>query len=449
MRLLTIVLLLSAGNILAAECPPPGLGAQETLAKFQEIDRSAQSDFDAGRFPEAARQYREAACLAPKSARAYFGLGSSEAAAGNYTAAHEAFATAAALLPQSPMPLAMLVRVSVAMHDVPTIKDALRTAADRLPRDAELHSGLARFLAENQMLDLALAESLRFEQTGSSNAESSVALAALENTVGAYEEAIRHASTVENSGQIDDRVKASAAGIAGLSFEGLGDRDQAVRELKLAIQLSPQQENSYLALADLYEKAEKFKDAAEVLQEGRLRIPNATSLLLPLGNNLVWAGQMESAIPVLSEVKRKSPDTLEVYIRLAEAYRKLGRPEQEVATLKDLARMKPDYPMLHLLRAQAMLTMDSPDHQRILEELAAAEKSTPADAGVFYVRGKVYAELKRYPEAVASFQRAIELQPLDPSPYYQLGLLYRKIGNMSQAREMMDRFEYLQPPARR
>ena len=126
-----------------------------------------------------------------------YGLGIAEAAAGNFAGARKALETAYEILPDNVMPLAMLVRVNVAMQDIDQVKAVLRRAAQRFPKNGELHSSLARFLAENQLLDLALAESLRFEQTGSSDTASAVALAVLENTVGAYEDAIRHAAAIE------------------------------------------------------------------------------------------------------------------------------------------------------------------------------------------------------------------------------------------------------------
>lgn len=441
--LITAVPLLAC-RALASDCPPPGMTAQQTLARFQEIDHAAQAAFDAGRFADAARQYRDAACIAPKSARAFFGLGSSEAAAGNYAPARDAFQTASVLLPQSPLPLGMLVRVTVAMHDLPATKEFLRAAAEKFPNDAELHSGLARLLAENQMLDLALAESLRAEQAGRIDPESEVALAALENTVGAYPDALRHALNIESS-RAEAQVRASAAGIAGLSYEARGERDEAIRHLKLAIEIAPRQENSYLALADLYEKTERFKEAAQVLQQGREHLATARALLLPLANNLVWAGQFDAGIKLLSEIVHDAPDTPEAYVRMAEAWRKLGQPERELAALRELARVKPDYPMLHLLVVQAMMTADSPDFRKVLDELALAQKSSPGDADVFYLRGKTYSELKQYPEAIMAFQRAIELRPLEPSAYYQLALLYRRTNNTALARENMERFECLQP----
>ena len=438
-----VLFLITACGIAGAECTPSQLNAEETLAKFQQIDRQAQSAFDGGRFAESAQLYRQAACLVPKSARALFGLGGAEAAASNFPAARTAFEKAAALLPENTMPLAMLVRVNVAMHDLAKVKETLRIAAARFPRDADLHSGLARFLAENQFLDLALAESLRAEQTGAIDNTAAVALAILENTVGAYHDAIDHAVAIEKQTGLDAQVKASAAGIAGLSYASLGQKDKAERYLKKAIDLAPAQDNSYLALAYFYEKEQRFNDAAAILKQGRERSSNPDNLLLPLGNNLVWGEQFQAGVNVLSELIAKQPNAAEAYIRLAEAYRKIGHPELETQALQKLARVKPDYPMIHVLTAQAMLTMDPVDYPKVFTELAAAEKIAPNDPDGFYLRGKAFAATKRFREAVIALKRAAELRPMDPNAYYQLGLAYQKMGEATLAHETLERLRYI------
>jgi len=439
-----VVALLWAGSaLIAAECAPSILGEKETLQKFQQLDRAAQTAFDRGQFAAAADQYREATCLVPKSARAFYGLGIAEAAAGRFPAARQALESAYAILPQNVMPLAMLVRVEVAMKDMDRVKQVLTLMAQRFPKDGELHSSLARFLAENQLLDLALAESLRVEQTGSSDQTAVVAFAVLENTVGAYEDAIRHARAVEEQGSLPEAVRAAAAGVAGLSYESVGQREEAVKHLQLAIQLTPTQENSYIALAFLYEKARRFKEAVEVLEQGRKQIPGSVNLLLPLGNNLVWSEQYEAGIGILKELIQRERNTPEAYLRLAEAYRNTGRPELETKTLQALASVKPDYPMIGMLIARAMLTQDPVDYPAVLRVLAHAEKSSPGDADVFYLRGKAYAALDRTQEAIAALRRSIELRPMDPAPYYQLGIVYRKAGQAELFRQTLARMEYV------
>ena len=432
-----------AGVALAAECTPENLDAAAKLEKFQQLDRTAQTYFDRGDFANAAARYREAVCVAPDSARAFYGLGIAEAASGRLAEGRKALETAFKILPANAMPLAMLVRVDAGMKNVERVKEDLRIAAERFPKDAELHSGLARFLAENQLLDLALAESLRFEQTGASDASSVVALAILENTVGAYEDAIRDGQSIVEKNSVPDALRASAAGVMGLSYESIGEREQAVSHLKRAIDLAPSQENSYLALADLFEQAHRFQDAVDVLLRSREHVPGSANSLLPLGNNLVWAEHYEEGIRILNEALEKTPASPEAYVRLAEAYRNTGRPELEVEALRKLARVKPDYPMLQVLTAKAMMSIEPTDYPAVLRTLAQAEKRAPNDMDVFYLRGKAYAALGNNREAVTAFQRAIEIRPMDPSPYYQLGLTYRKLGQTELARQTLARMQHV------
>ena len=442
MRNLAAILCLGL-RMSAQDCAPSRLTESEALTRFQELDRSAQAAMDSGQYAAAARQYREAACLMPKSARAFYGLGIAEAAAQNFGAARTALEMANSIVPDNAMPLAMLVRVNVALKDTEQVRSVLRIAAARFPKDAELHDGLARFLAENQLLDLALAESLRSEQAGARDPASAIALAALENTVGAYGDAIRVADAVEKQSGLDASVRASAAGVAGLSYEAAGRRDDAIRLLQEAVRLAPAQENSYLALAYIYQKAQRFRDAAQILAEGHKQLPKSDSFLLPLGNNLIWAQQYHAGIAVLKDLIAKAPRMEEAYIRLAEAYRNTDQTDLEVDVLRRLRRVQPEYPMIPVLVAQAMMRMANADYAAVLAELTEAEKRTPTDAGIFYLRGKAYLGMNRNEEALAALQRAIELAPLDSTPYNQLGLAYRKLGLPELARETLKRMELL------
>src|SRR2546425_13296633 len=140
-------MLLAGSALWAADCVPSHLDEKQTLARFQELDRAAQSALDQGQFAAAARQYREAACLAPKSARAFYGLGIAEAAAGNFPAARKALEAACAIPPDRAMPLAMLVRGNAAQRGIDQGKAALRTGAPRFPTSGALRSGTAPCLA--------------------------------------------------------------------------------------------------------------------------------------------------------------------------------------------------------------------------------------------------------------------------------------------------------------
>jgi tetratricopeptide (TPR) repeat protein len=419
------------------------LGPVDTLQRFKELDATAQRAVDAANYALAIEKYRQAACLVPSSGRAFYGLGISEAASGEYSEARASLEKADALLRNNPMPLAMLLRVESALNDTDGMKLTLRNLAARFPTDAGLHAATARFLAENHQLDLALAESLRFQQAGGTDPEAAVAAAALENQVGAFEDAIQSAASIKAQSAVPLRTRAAAAGLAGLSLESLGRREEAIESLREAVQLDPAGENSTLALAFLYEKTNRYRDAVQLLQLALKHLPQSIPIQLALGQHLVWSEQYETGIRVLKEVLRKAPDQTEAYVRLAEAYRNTGQPERESQILRDLAAAKPDYPMLHILIAKAILNSSQPDYEKVLDELAAAEKLTPEDPDVFYLRGKVLVACRRYEAAIAPLRHAIELRPTEPSPYYQLALVYQKLGKPELAREQTDRMQHL------
>lgn len=441
----TIVLASAFSMLLsAANCPAQELSPQEKLARFKQLDKEAEAAVQERRSLQAVALYKQAICLVPNSARAFYGLGVAEAAAGDFAKARETLRTADRLQPTTIAPLLMQARVNLSLNDVDSLKGDLREAAQRFPHEAQMHQELARLLAAKNLFVLALGEALRSQQAGAADLSSKVQLAVLENTVGAYEDAIQNGVTVYENRTLPNEVRASAAGIAGLSFESLGNSEQAIHYLREAIQLDPSRDNSYLGLADLFEQSQKYTDALNVLQQARLNIPNSPAILLPLGADLIRTEHYQEGVALLRELLRHAPDAIDAYISIADASRKMGKPEQEVAALRDLEHYQPNYPMLHVLIARALLSEDHPDYQNVLAELTQAESISPSDADVFYLRGKIYFTLGRYQDAMAALRHSIELRPMEASPYYQLARVYQKLGQSAMAHEQFERVKYLE-----
>ncbi len=373
---------------LASDCAT-GLSDQEKITQFKKLDGEAESAMQQHRPAEAVRFYEDAVCLVPNSARGYYGLGVAEAAAGEFLNARDSLHTADRLQPTTGMPLVMQVRVNFSLGDIETLKSNLRQAATRFPQDAELHTILARFLAERNLFVLALAEAMRARQD-SSDWNASVQLAVLENTVGAYDDAIRNALAIEQNHAIPQQVRGAAAGVAGLSYESLHQIPQAVRYLNEAIELDGSQTNSYLALADLFEQQQRYEDAVNVLEQAREHVADSSTVQLPLGADLIRAEHYKEGLAILRELLKQAPDTPEAYISIADASRKTGDAAQEVSALRGLERQNHDYPMIHVMIARAMLSEQPPDYSKILDELSIAAKNTPNDPDVYFLRGKVY-----------------------------------------------------------
>jgi tetratricopeptide (TPR) repeat protein len=432
---------LAFGQTLASDCVPLKSTPEALAARLQKLGDKAQQEVDRKELANAARDLREAICLAPENSTLHYALGVVEAAAGNIRRTREELEQADRLEPDNYRALAMMVKVNLAAGETDRVKESLRMAAKRFPDDGALHAEFVGELLRNQQYDLALAESLRAEQSGFQ--EAAKTLAALENRFGAHRDAIRHALAIENQPNLADRVRASAAGIAGLSYEALGQSEESIQQLTLAIQFAPTIEDSYLSLARILQASEKYQEAVQVLEEAQRQVPESPEITLALGSNLALAGKDRESAELLVHLLQRFPDRPEAYVRLAEVYRSVGDQHMATQVLQTLGQREPDYPMIHVMIAQSMLAESSIAYPAILEELAQAEKISPLDPEIYYLRGKIYNVVNQYREATDALRHAIELRPTDPGYYYQLGLVYEHLGQSSLAREQFERMEHL------
>ena len=440
MRLVTVAIFVLS-RALASECPPQQFGPEEARSRFHELDKKAQIEFRHGELAKAAEDFHLGACVAAENLRSYYefyGIATTAAAAGDFTKARQVLQQADQQRPNYPLPLAMMVKLALTSGDMDNLRETLRTAAERFPADGKLHAEFVKDLLHKNLSDLALAESLRFEQSGSKDAEDTITLAVLENNVGAFDDAARNGLSIEQQSDLPAEVRASGATIAGLAYENLNRYPEAAEHLRRATQLSPAREESHLALARVYEKQQQFQAAVGVLEAARKELPESSKMLFALGSDLMGAGQNPAAVGVLSELVQRFSDEYAAYPKLAEAYRQTGDAARATATLRQLARRQPSYPMVHILIAQAMLAEDPVDSHGALRELAEAERAAPADFDVFYLQGKVHALLNQYKEAEGALRRAIALRPTEPGPHYQLGLVYRKSGQETRASQELD-----------
>jgi tetratricopeptide (TPR) repeat protein len=438
---LTCLALVAMSYAFADDCP------RVDLDRFHELVKKAQVEFRHGEYAQSAEDFRQAACLSPDDLRSYYtlyGTAIGALAAGNLSSAIDLLKQADGLRPDYPLPLAMLVKVSLQSPDPDQVKEFLRLAAERFPRAGKLHAEFVKDLLHENRLDLALAEVLRFEQTGVQDSESALTLAVIENNAGAFGDACRHADAIERQLELPAGERASGATVAGLAYENLNQYTEAIEHFKHAIELAPEREDPYLYLARVYGKKHSFPAMVAILEQARKQITGSVKIEVAFGNGLVSVERYAEAIQILTESLRISPDELEAYPNLAEAYRNTGEPKLATETLRKLAGHKPDYPMLHLVIARSLSQEDPVDFAGVLEELDLAEKASPDDYEVYYLRGKIFLRMNRFTEAIRSLLRAIELRPTDSSAHYQLGLAYSKSGQAALAGRQFETVKYLE-----
>lgn len=121
------------------------------------------------------------------------------------------------------------------------------------------------------------------------------------------------------------------------------------------------------------------------------------------GARLLEQGRPRQALPLLIQAASRRPDDMDAAINLGGAHIMLRRFEQAIAILEEAAQREPD-------------------NSKVWINLGAAYLGDPETATP-----------EQQADAIAAFERALELDPAAPSVNYNLGLIYRDRAELQTA----------------
>ncbi len=187
-----------------------------------------------------------------------------------------------------------------------------------------------------------------------------------------------------------------------------------------------------MKLTQLYEEQQRWKEAADAYARAQAANPRA-DLLGGRAAALLNAGAPAEARTVLKEGidKRAKPDAALLYL-LAESERQLKNPEGAAATAARLRLTFPNDRRGPLMEAQLHEEAGRvAEAEKTLRELIAKD---PLDSAALNFLGYMMADRgDRVPEAIELVQRALRLEPGNPSYLDSLGWAYLKQGNLAEA----------------
>lgn len=214
--------------------------------------------------------------------------------------------------------------------------------------------------------------------------------------------------------------------------EGAGRIDDAIVTLEGALQINPTYFRGLVKLTQLYEQQQRWTEAAGAYARAQTANPRA-DLLGGQAAALLNAGAAAEARTLLKEGidKRAKPDAALLYL-LAESERQLKNPEGAAATARQLRLTFPNDRRGPLMEAQLHEEAGRvAEAEKTLRELIAKD---PLDSAALNFLGYMMADRgDRVPEAIELVQRALRLEPGNPSYLDSLGWAYLKQGNLAEA----------------
>ncbi len=120
-----------------------------------------------------------------------------------------------------------------------------------------------------------------------------------------------------------------------------------------------------------------------------------------------------------------------------------GAPDLAIDTFNRILYREPENLSALSGKAQALMAM-----RRYTEALATYQvylKLRPGDADAWYTRGVMLTRASRYGEAADHFRKAVQLNPKHAKAWYNVASVAQRDGRLSEAREAWETFTALEP----
>lgn len=208
------------------------------------------------------------------------------------------------------------------------------------------------------------------------------------------------------------------------------------------------------AAAAIRPAGEPLARAKDLVQQGRIQeaiqlylgILTVNPSNLKAHNNLgVLYDELkrfEAALEHFQEAERLAPNNVEVLANFASTLTSLARYDQAEELLRRAQRLAPEDSRSRL--AVGILYFRRGLYQQAESELGWVCEHDERHGPAHYYRGEALNRLGRFDEAAQALERAIELIPNDPRPFYTLGHLYDRRSQMEDAADMYRRARRLQ-----
>jgi len=283
--------------------------------------------------------------------------------------------------------------------------------------------------------------------------------AALSNPTASYENgydlALAWAETANYSearaeirAQLKKRDTAELRNLLGEVEEKAGNYLAAEGEYERAAHMEPSEKNIFDWGGELL-LHQAFEPALEVFGRGVERYPRSAKMEIGLGLAFYARAQYDLAVKALSMATDLDPSDSRPYVFLAKAYNVSTTQIDEVtARLRRFAEREPRNAQAQFYYAMSLWKGKRDQNQSVnVDEIESLLKKAasldPAFPDAHLELGALYANQRRYPDAVREYERAIKLDPGLPDAHYRLAQALVRTKDKQRAEEQFALYERL------
>lgn len=209
--------------------------------------------------------------------------------------------------------------------------------------------------------------------------------------------------------------------------EKYADAERVYREIVSDIPDSPE---SYVNLALVQARQNKFDQALETLGRGTAHIPDSEVLLVRLGHTYLVSGNSREALEAMEKVLALNPQSVDALTVSAGILDATGRKAEARSYYERALAIEPESRHLRMSYAGNLGSTGA-----LKEAIAVYEKliaDFPEEQAFYQFAGIAYSYLGEFDRAISLLDQALAIRPTAVG-YFNLAVAYEKDGDLRQA----------------
>ncbi len=188
----------------------------------------------------------------------------------------------------------------------------------------------------------------------------------------------------------------------------------------------------------------RYEEAISSYEKSLELNPDNHEAWINRGDSLNYLGRYEEAVASYDTALLLKPNVFEAWNNRGKSLNNLGCHEEALVSYDKALDFNSDYYEAWYNRGKLLDELG--EYEKAVSSYNHALVIEPDDYKSWYDRGNSLGELSNHQrEAIASYERASNIQPDSPLPYVHIGSLYYEIGEVEKAYEAFFRLTKIQP----
>lgn len=415
-----------------------------------------------GHLDEAANHYRNAIRLDPSQAAPHRNLGFNLLTQKDYVGAEPELREASRLDPNDTFAHYYLVSLALATHrDSEALTQASR-AGQLVDNDPDAGAGLIEADIRLDRMDDAISRTNHMEEAEQLTAAREYQIAILFTQRASYAQAVRcfrriakldpswqnrynlalallydgnpaEASTLLAALRTERPANADILMFLGSAFEAQQKMPEALEAYRAALLADPSNPDRTLDYTRLLMDTDHYDEAIQVVQSGMGQTDATAPLQLRLGALEMIKGNYDKARDAFNAVLATDPELDVAYVGLAQTYAREANDNEAIHILELARNERPGHYLLEYYFG--LLASRLGREQEAVIALEKAAQVEPKSPDPFFELGKLYGSQQDWSHARVALEHVVELNPKFAPAHYQLSRVYEHLGLRGRAEQ--------------